>query len=466
MRASLRHFGLALLGPLLFFSCSQAAGKTPTQVIVITLDTTRADYLGLGGEGKTLVPHLAALARDSVVFSECYSTTNSTIPAHTSLFTSSYLKDHKITSMGQELPEYDSFLAKVFQAAGFRTAAFTSGGHLTPKINFDQGFDEFACPETVCRADETRTKAVHWIEENRGRDFFLWVHFFDSHMPYEPPSPFDRMYDDVSAESLEELPIHNEDYVHNWKYFDQSNDPQYYRNLYRGEISYLDAQIGLLLDTLRTTGIYDDCTIVLLADHGEYLGEHTIYFHHGGGIYDEVIHVPLLVKAGQAEYTGKRDQLVSSVDVYPTLLDLLGLQPPTAIRGRSLVPLLQSASAAEVREAVYYESVWQLKMGIKTRQQTYIRELNRVEKFDEVDGFKVVNTLERLVATEGNEQLFDNAADPHQATNLATTRHELAAAFNQEALQFADDVLSSSTEPMQVKDPAHYELLKQLGYTE
>src|SRR5579864_4926292 len=263
---------------LLAAGSSLTSWAEPANVILITLDTTRADRMGFLGSSRGLTPNLDALARQSAVFLRAYCQVPLTTPSHAAILTGTYPQFNHVSDLGSPLAEDLPYLPDILHKHGYRTAAFVGSQVLDPKSatapGFDRGFDTYDAPFHFRSEGEDRYDSVErrgmavvdsasaWLDQHPQGPFFLWLHFYDPHDPYDPPPPFKAQY---------------------------SASP------YDGEIAYMDSAIGKLLTTLRSRGLYDQTVIVVVADHGEAFGEHGEWSH-GLFLYDETIHVPLVIK--------------------------------------------------------------------------------------------------------------------------------------------------------------------------
>jgi len=453
---------LVAVTSVLIGSCSLVKSK-PVRVVLITLDTTRADHMGfMGGVART--PALDNLAADSFVFENCFSTANSTLPSHASIMTSLYIKDHSVIENAYRLPDLDLYMPKVMAASGAKTAAFTSTGLFSGSSNFDQGFEMFYSPRAKEEpARPVTSKALAWLENNADGDFFVWMHYYDPHMYYTPPQRFADMYKRTSTDTYDNpSPTRFSKMYHKkndqmreaWTssgYLKYSDDPQFYRNLYAGEISYMDSELGRLIDGLKSLGVYDDCVIAVVADHGESLGEKGIYFDHAF-IYDKNIHVPMFIKPPSGGRSGRSGVSVSSLDIYPTVLELAGIEVPDGIRGRSLAGVMDGSSGFTGRDTIYYEHILENFIGIKTPEYTYIANM-----FD---------TDTRTVRDRDSwfEELY-SADDPSQSTDISPDNPEAIEKFRTLAEDFYKD-RSPGPEPEKITDESHAEKLKALGYVQ
>jgi len=452
---------------LLLLSVAGCGPKGPehTQVVFITLDTARADYLGCYGNSAVSTPNIDALAADSVVFDNCYSAANSTMPSHTSIFSSLYPKDHGVVENMLNLPDIPGFMPRVFKAAGYNTGAFVSAGFLNPDTSISQGFDTFDFPRLVERpSSETVDAANGWLSNNAGGNFFTWVHFFEPHMYYEPPPPYDSMYTGSGTDKFGVPPKgkiagdyfkQNQEKLKQWGvlgYLRLSDEPQFYRNMYKGEMSCMDEQVGRLIARLKELGIYDDCTIVLVADHGEMLGEQGIYWDHIG-VFEPNVRVPLLIKMPGNKGSGRRAQLVSSLDIYPTLMALTGQKAPGPVRGVGLAGIITDPKAPEVHSEVYSESVYEWHVGIATRDYTYMRLV--------YNG----STHEVIKDPFGRMELYDARGDIGQEDDILAAHPDVAASMDAKALAFITDRINLP-KPVRTADPEQVKKLKALGYVQ
>jgi arylsulfatase A-like enzyme/Tfp pilus assembly protein PilF len=295
-------------------------------VILITLDTTRADRMGFLGSQKGLTPHLDAVARDSVVFTRAYAQAPITTVSHATLFTGTYPQFHKVNDFGKRIPASLPVLAELFQKQGYKTAAFVGSIILDPNgamaPGFDRGFDSYTAgyrrrnagddryKTMERRAEETVARALAWLRRNSAGPFFLWIHIWDPHEPYEAPAPFRARFPKAP---------------------------------YDAEIAYSDAMLGRLFSELRARQLYAGTAIAITADHGESLGAHGENSH-GIFLYDETIHVPLLLKLPAGKSAGQRvTSRVGLVDLAPSLLDMAGIAPPAHMQGQTLVRTLGRA---------------------------------------------------------------------------------------------------------------------------
>jgi arylsulfatase len=321
-------------------------------VLLITVDTLRADHLGSYGFGFDTSPNIDALAAGGVVFEKAIAAAGKTAPAHASILTSRYVREHSVGhGNGDSALGTETTLAEHFRDAGYATAAFVSNIFLTGRIGLGRGFDvfddelttpEINRPHVVERlAQDTTERALAWLRGPRNRPFLLWMHYQDPHGPYAPPPAERDRFRLPAAPDEKELPLQRGNSapggIPAYQVLPNLRRVSEYRSRYAGEIFYADRWIGEIIAAAKTAGARD--TIVLLtADHGESFGENGHYFKHTHTTTPEVARVPLIIRA-RGLAPERRSEIVSHVDILPTLLDLAGLPAPSDASGISLVPL-------------------------------------------------------------------------------------------------------------------------------
>lgn len=304
------------------FGCGTAVDapvRPGANVLLVTLDTTRADHIGVYGSAKTATPNLDALAHDGVRFARAVSSVPLTLPAHTSMFTGVYPSSHGVRDNGGFALSRDrKTLAEVIRSAGYVTHAVVGAFVVHGATGLGRGFDGFeddfdAAPTEAADAlhvqrdgAEVADRGIRWLTQHAGERFFLWLHFYDPHYPYEPKGEFAIRYRD---------------------------DP------YSGEVAYTDAQIGRVLAELKSLGLYDKTLIVAVGDHGEGLEDHGEP-QHGIFLYQPTVHVPLIVRAPEKAYRGVVDAVARDVDLMPTILAYTGTPVPPRLAGASFLPLM------------------------------------------------------------------------------------------------------------------------------
>ena len=356
-------------------------------LVVITLDTTRADRLGAYGRGNAGTPNFDALAQQGAQFDHASTAAPLTLPAHSTLFTGRFPPQHGVRDNGgYYLSDKEQTLAETLKASGYATGGFIAAYVLDSKWGIAQGFDTYFDDFDLSKykvfsmgaiqrpGNEVVDKALPWMDQHRGAPFFAWIHLYDAHAPYDPPEPFKSQY---------------------------SRDP------YQGEISFADAQVGRVVQFLRDRDLFDRTVIVVMGDHGESLNDHGEEGH-GFFVYESVVHVPLVMHTPYSKMQGRRvSDPVRSVDVMPTVLDLLGVPKPSGvvIDGQSVTPLITGAKPDLGLEA-YAEAVYPL------------------HHFGWSDLRALRQGRYKLIAAPRPE-LYDLQDDPTEATNLYGARKAL-----------------------------------------
>jgi choline-sulfatase len=365
-------------------------------ILLVTLDTTRADRLGCYGYADAETPVLDGLARDGVLFERCITPTAFTLPSHASIMTGRYPASHGVRINGDlALADTQTTLAEHLSKEGYRTGAFVGAFVLDGRWGLKQGFEHYDdnfdlkpgeqldLARVQRPGDKVVDAALKWLQETDTRPFFAWVHLYDPHTPYEPPEPWrSRLNDSLS-------------------------------HLYDGEIAFADSQIGRLLNWLAAQGLEKRTIVVAVGDHGEGLGSHG-EAEHGYFVYDYAVHVPFLVRLPLDGFRAIRvPAQVRTIDIVPTLLELIGAKAPAEIDGESLAPLLAHPSRGGPHYA-YSESMspslqygWSALYSLRTQAYKFI-EAPKPELYDlRDDPDETENRLARLprAARELREQL-------------------------------------------------------------
>ncbi len=325
---------------------SGAPGAPVERILLISVDSLRADRLGCYGNPRDTSPAIDRLARDGVRFAEAWSTTSWTLPAHMSLMTGRYVLSHGVYADRDQLPGGIPTLAEGLHAAGYATGGVVAMIYLNGRYGFDRGFeyyDDHTAPEETAAAswgDEpapvVTDLAIRWLEQHRRDRFFLFLHYWDVHYDYIPPAPYDAMFDPDYKGS-----ITGKNFIFNRavRAGMPARDLEHLLALYDGEIRWVDDHIAKLLRFLGEAGLYESTAVIITADHGDEFFEHG-FKGHRRTLYREVTQVPLVIRAPGARAGTVVDVPVSLVDVMPTVLELAGQQVPAGVEGISLVPWL------------------------------------------------------------------------------------------------------------------------------
>lgn len=443
LRCQAFPFLAVALAALLAASCSgcrtrpsEAVEPLPprSNILLITVDTLRADHLSSYGYPRQTTPVIDRLASEGVRFDQAAVQWPKTTPSFASLFTATYSKDNGIVrKVGNPIPCRFRTLAEMLRRQGYGTYAVVANGALGSEFHFDQGFDKYvetwkvdppAGIEDPNVAGVVTRLADGLLEHiDRSKPFFLWLHYLDPHFPYDPPAPWrDRFQGDAHYDASVKVPIFREKTDNQMsgigmrQVLDNEDELAFYVARYDAEIAYTDAQIGHFLETLRAAGLMQHTMTVFTADHGESLGDHAYYFDHGRFGFQACLHVPLIVNYPGVVTPGVDHQPVELIDVAPTLLQMAGvsLDDGTWMQGRSLLPRLRhplgGADADSAGELAFSEAGWET----KNHWQKVVRD----RRFKLI--FAQTVPEQRWIGGEGVRfVLYDLANDPGETKNVA-----------------------------------------------
>lgn len=315
-------------------------------VVIISIDTLRADHVSCYGYERETTPNIDRLASQGHRFQNAYTTMPTTLPAHASLFTSLYPRQLSVRRNGERVPADVRTLAEILRSSGYATGGFVSAIVMHARHGISKGFRTYEDVEGVRLAEETLARATAWLQKQGGRPFFLFLHLYDPHWPYHAPEPYRTKFgapDSAAPPAKQFVP-----------------DPSQFTEqivqesiaAYDAEIAYADEAVGALLRELAQMGVEDRTIVVLLSDHGESLGElltrYGYAFAHGEFLYAHQLQIPLIIRMPEEpsqENGVVRTAPVSIVDIMPTILDILEIDPVDTMAGRSLLPVLKGEQA-------------------------------------------------------------------------------------------------------------------------
>ena len=392
-------------------------------IILFTLDTTRADRIGCYGHADAVTPGIDRMAKEGILFDACIASVPTTLASHASLFSSLSPRSHGVPRNGFQFPDDILTITEIFRERGFRTAAMIGAFPLHSQFGLNRGFEVYDEElednpyggEVERPADSVGDRAVEWLSEVGDEPFFLWVHFFDSHWPYNPPEPYGRLRGEVGGEfdpaSLDDLFAIR----FNRRPFTE-NDLEAFRRAYDGEVAFIDRHIRRVIDAVPPQR-RDDILFALTADHGESFGEHRYYFDHGHFLWDNETRVPLILHS--AKLIGKPavvSEPVRIIDIGPTLLDAAGIRPPGHFEGETLLGVLDGR--LEPRIAISEASKpWDVEVPEEWQNQYKAKSVRTAD-------WKYV-----ILPSIGQKGLFDLRADPGETHNVyksnAETVHQL-----------------------------------------
>ncbi len=317
-------------------------------VVLITIDTLRADHVGAYGAAPLPTPNLDRIAREGALYENAYAPMPRTSQSVGSILTGLHPLRHGADGLGMTLPPNVVTLGEAFKSAGYATAAFTSNVFLRGGLGYEQGFDVYSNPQSRwwldSAASQTR-EVLAWLANatRAPAPFFLWVHYFDPHWPYDPPPRYARLADEAWAGRpdfgawLAQDESRKGELIFRAPNVLAAREIEHLQRLYAAEVASTDAAIGELLSGLEQLKLLDRAVLLLTSDHGESLGEHEYWFGHGEFLYDETLRVPLMIRAPQLAAERVRETATLE-DVMPTLLQLAGVEVPDGLDGRSVVP--------------------------------------------------------------------------------------------------------------------------------
>lgn len=432
----------------------QARGRKNKRwnLLLLTIDTLRADHLGMYGYTRLTSPVLDALAQDGIRFDRAFCPRPKTSPSVATILTGTWPARHGVHGAMQRLADDNETLAEYLQAGGWRTGAVITNGNLYPTFAFDQGFQSYAYGHS---GEAAAGLSIDWLEANATsvEPWFLWVHYTNPHAPYSPPPPFDTMFGEgTSSPSSLERQI----------------------QLYDGEIRYTDTEIGRILQWIDERGLRKNTLIVFTADHGESLGEHDYYFAHGLHPYEASARIPLVFSAPGAVPAGRTaSTLVTAADILPTILDALGETRPIAVQGQSLLPIVTGLADDGKRSFVMIEAGYNAHsetgqtLALRRATSKYVHRLRdwAIRPQGPTALFWTFNS--RLEGGLRPDELYDLETDPGETLNLLGRSPARSRAERRILRGYAAGVYASgrrsTTAPGEL-DRKTYESLKSLGY--
>jgi arylsulfatase A-like enzyme len=417
-------------------------------LLLVSLDTLRADHVGAYGADLPMTPELDRAAADGAVFEQAFATYPSTPGSHMTMLTGLYPATHRVIGPLDVLPPDLPTLPQILGAHGYQTAAYTEDGMLVASAGFARGFGYYhenkgsTIWDASGQVDVTFPGGLRWLEAHRGELFFLFLHTYQVHEPYSPPPAFNLFttyqQDGRAVPITEATPVAIRD-----------------RHAYAGEVRYTDSELGRVLTGLAALGELDRTLVVVTSDHGEEFWEHG-WKAHDETLYDEVLRVPLILRAPGLVPAGRRIATqVSLVDLAPTLLDLLGIPAPAIVQGRSLVPLLRDPAAPGFAERAVFA------------------ELRKRSK--QIELLAARTPARKWIWRQGGRgaplEVYDLATDPRERQSvaspaLAAEGEVLRGHFRELVTARAPQATTTPSGPPPTLDPQTHDKLRALGYLE
>lgn len=463
--------------PIIFLSdpllIRKSKDKKTTNVILISIDTLRQDHLGCYGYFRNTSPNIDQFAKDkqSVIFENVISQSNWTLPAHMSMFTSQYASTHQIYRNILLKKEIET-LPRILKKHGFMTCAFTTHMRVSHIYGFERGFDFFWFEEhdyanQKARVNDVLPAAANFLEKHQNYPFFLFIHLFDTHYPYDPPVPFDTTFEEKYEGNFSGYDTHlfakaADNIFGEAKNEISEKDLHHIISLYDGEIRNVDFHLAIFFNRLKKLGLFDNTLIIITSDHGEEFREHGGMHHNT--LYNEVIKIPLIIKMPkQIRISNNRinEELIQgNVDTAPTILEILDIETPEEFQGNSLLPLITGIKTKGTQPIQISErlSDWDLR--------TYqIAVLDRKYKYIYTTFFNIRN-LENFKKNNEIFELYDLITDRKETNNLSKTMQEKIKFYNELVDGFIKNNLSINNKELSQLDldKEQIEKLKSLGY--
>ena len=395
-------------------------------VILISLDCVRADHLGAYGYERNTSPRLDELAREAVVFETATAVSSFTHPTHMTMLTGLPPSIHGV-SRWRKPDGSIAYLPEILSRAGYRTDGIVSGPLLSQSFGFERGFDVYHAFHDETRAPELAKAALEMLRRGRGQPQFLFLHFFDAHWPYWPGDELNTLFGPLSGDTSGLLSK-----VRNQIPPESERDVQHMMDLYDAEIAYLDREVGRFLDELKKTGMYEDSLILVTADHGEAFLEHG-FWEHGQTLYQEMVHVPLIVKWPGKQPPRRVAGLVSQTDLFPTILEAAGIEGTAGPYAGLSLRRFEARRDPGDREAVL-ELTWDPLPERPARMLVAWRG-ERTKYIASFEGPTVDALYSSPVASE---ELYDLIDDPGETRNLAPGDGDAVAASRKKVLAYLE----------------------------
>lgn len=417
------------------------------KIIMVSLDSLRADRLGCYGYDKPTSPYLDKIAEEGVLFEKAFAADIPTEAAHTAIFTGKAGLNTGIVSHGSmltHLPKTTGWMPDILRSAGLTTAAVDNLYQL--KEWFARGYRYYINSVGEKRWIDGKVindLAKDWLDQHKDEDFFLFLHYWDPHTPYLPPEeniPLfynnDRDPYDPGNKSMEAAYNHLAYPFFKQHHFDligPVTDADYVNALYDAEIRYLDQRLKELDDHLEQLGIKEETFLIIFGDHGESLTEHNIYWDHCG-LYDTTVKVPMMMRwPGHIPANQRVNGMVQQIDIFPTVIEAIHSEEKMDLQeidGKSLWPSIQGMENGTVSNIYLSECAWQAARGIRT------------------DKYKFIKTLDSGPFTRPPRELYDVENDPAETVNLADSLASLADQMEEELDQWVDNTLAGRKDPM------------------
>lgn len=422
--------------------------KKDFNIILISIDTLRADHLGCYKYERNTSPAVDEFREDAVLFRRCTAQSTSTLASHASMFTSLIPSHHRAYfTRSQPLPDNLQTMAEFLRQENYRTISFNDGGQISAKFGMDQGFEIYESLPAKKPAEMTFkrivNKAIKWIDGHfqPGEKFFLFLHTYETHHPYTPGKKYlERFESGYNGNLPRHISVELIKQINNGEVTINEEDKKHIVNTYDAEIRAMDESFGRFMRFLKERKLYDNTLVIFTSDHGEEFGEHGIWATHSHALFNEQLHVPLIMKLPASRFASRKvNHLVRSIDIFPTVMDFLGENIPGYVEGISLLPLIKG-----VKSDVNIFTISQRDM-----QKTYPREY-----------WSIIKGKWKLY----NKKLYNLLKDPGELQDVADSNIKVKTRLESIAVHFLKRIKWQHSTKRVKLDEKTKKKLKTLGY--
>lgn len=426
-------------------------------ILFINADALRADHLSCYGYKRNTSPNIDKLAKEGLMFTQAISQSSFTPSSIFSILTSVYPASHGVFNFGVTMNPDLVTLPEILKNRGYYLGLISGRGRLSefhfPEV--EKIFDIYYPPSNaeIIKADEVSRDAIKWLRANKKKKFFLWLYYLEPHTPYRPPPPYNKLFinNRVAKENNKYVPIDNESMnrFNGYKVIPKITavknitNINYYISQYDGEISFVDDQLGVVFAEMKRLNLYDNTIIIFTSDHGESMGEHDFYFVHGDNLYDELLKVPLIIRYKSIGENKVINTQVQSIDIMPTILDVIGIKMPKQIVGQSLLLLSKKGK---------YEDKYALS--------------ELVNGGSEMESIRTGNWKLIYSAKQDRYELYNLEDDPGELKNLANTDKIQTEFLRRELHNWMKKAQSKIATQKKVLDETSQRKLQSLGYVQ
>jgi len=442
--------GLVILGLIIVgvLALKNLRGKGKNfNIILISIDTLRADHLGCYNYPRDTSPSVDKFKQDGVLFQRCTAQSSSTLTSHASILTSLIPSHHGAFFIREQaLPDNITTMAELLKEKGYRTISFNDGGQIAPKFGLNQGFDKYESMSDSLKAEHLNfnrivTKAMTWLDENPDEKFFLFLHTYETHHPYTPKKRQLKLFEsDYNGDLNWQITVEMIEKINKGEIKLTEEDKQHIINTYDAEIRSMDESFALLIDYLKKKKLYDTTLIIFTSDHGEEFGEHGTWAMHSHTLFNDQLHVPLIIKLPGSKFAARKvDHLVRGIDILPTVMDLLDENLSKDFEGSSLVPLMKGMPPKKPVFAISQRDM----------PQAYVSAY-----------WSVMTRKWKLY----DAKLYDLLNDPGELKDVAGAHEDLKTSLQKYALKYIKRISKKFHVKKVVLDDELREKLKSLGY--